>query len=119
MRKLRVISSGSGGSGGSGAVNELKTQQVVALLTVADEDPATIAPLADTPLGNILVFVNGLEIEIGNGVKTKDAYFSDDGGANAKAFAAIAAGDILYWVGSVSGYQLAVSDKIKYAYGDS
>ena len=64
-----------------------------------------------------MVFVNGLAVRVGDGVKTKDCYFSADDGATARAIAAIATGDKLFWVGSVAGYQLATTDLIDFDYG--
>ena len=116
MKLLRAISSGSGSAGPGGAVNELTKQDVVALNTVSDFDPATASGIVTIPLGAVAVFINGSEIEIGNGVKTKEAYFSSDAGITAKAINGVAVGDILYWVGSVAGYQLEITDKIRYLY---
>ena len=50
------------------------------------------------------------------GDKTGDCWFSSNGGTTAKALNAIAASDVLYWKGSVAGYQLAATDKITLAY---
>ena len=86
--------------------------------TAADFDLATPTNIAATPaLGSYVgATVNGIEVEIGDGVKTKDAYFSVDGGTTARAFGAIVAGDSLFWVGSVAGFQLESSDRISLNY---
>jgi hypothetical protein len=118
MKLLRAVSSGGGGGGG-GTVTQLLREDKVALATVFDFDPATASVVAGTPLGIIEVFVDGVEIEIGNAVKTKEAYFSSDGGTTAKAWGAATTGDVLYWVGSVSGYQLDITQKIRYLYASA
>jgi len=58
----------------------------------------------------IQVMVNGIQVTVGDGVKTKDCYFSGDGGTTARAIVDIVAGDSCYWMGSVAGYQLATTD---------
>ena len=53
---------------------------------------------------------------LGDGVKTTSCYFSGDSGANARAIADIAAGDELYWNGSIAGYELDASMKLDFNY---
>lgn len=77
---------------------------------------ATNTAIANTPYSRVKVYVNGLEVEVGDGVKTKDCYFSLSGGAVAKAWTAIAAGDYLYWCGDNTPYQLDNTDIITYEY---
>lgn len=60
--------------------------------------------------GYVQVMVNGIQVSVGDGVKTKDCYFSGDGGTTARAIVDIVAGDRCYWMGSVAGYQLATTD---------
>lgn len=85
--------------------------------TSADVDSTGIA-ITYTPFSDsvVTVKVNGIEVNLGDGVKTKDCYFSNDGGATAKAIADIEAGDILHWNGSVAGYQLDGDDDIDVSY---
>lgn len=93
-------------------------KDMTASLTTADFDEATTTALTFTP-GNdgfIEVLVNGLKETLGDGVKTKSCYFSADAGVTARAISAIVAGDKLYWVGSVAGYELATTDKIDFDY---
>ena len=88
--------------------------------TSADGDYAgitiTYTPYSDS---NVQVTVNGVGANLGDGVKTKDCYFSGDGGTTARAIADIAAGDGLYWNGSVAGYELETTDLIDIIYDAS
>ena len=63
----------------------------------------------------VQVFVNGVMADL-KANKSGDCYFSADAGSTARAFAAIAANDVLYWNGSVAGYQLDANDKITLVY---
>jgi hypothetical protein len=69
----------------------------------------------------VSVYVNGVQISVGDGVKTKDCYFSNDGGLTAKLSDDIIIGDLLYWsyVGDspVSGFNLnSITDKMTFIY---
>lgn len=96
------------------AANKFMTASV----TASDFDQACATTLVAAPArsGYLMVQVNGVTQELGDAVKTKDCYFSSDGGTTAKAIASLAAGDLLYWVGSVALYQLAATDKISFHY---
>ncbi len=96
----------------------VSNKDMAAEVTVADFDEACATGIAATPVRDsyVQVFVNGVKESLGSGVKTKSCYFSGDGGTTARTIAAITAGDKLYWVGSVAGYQLAVTDKIDLDY---
>jgi len=91
---------------------------MTASVTTADFQVATATTLTTTPANGsyIQVFVNGAKQNLGNAVRTKDCYFSVDGGATARAFSAIVAGDTLYWVASVSSWNLAATDLIDFDY---
>lgn len=93
-------------------------KNMTASVTTADSQPACATAIAATPAGGsyVRVVVNGLKQELGDGVKTLDCFFTADAGVTAKPMASIAAADVLYWVGSVAGYQLAVTDKIDFEY---
>lgn len=86
--------------------------------TSTNGDLAVSTVIAGTPANDsyVLVLVNGVGVEVGDGVKTKDSYFSSDSGVTAKTLANIASGDRLYWNGSIAGYQLATTDKVDYIY---
>ena len=79
-------------------------------------------PFADS---DVIVKINGIEINIGDGVNTSDCYFTDPTWAwyntegdqmIAKPIADIEAGDILIWNPSIAGYQLEPSDDIDIIY---
>jgi hypothetical protein len=91
---------------------------MTASATTTNEDLACATAMTATPASGsyVSVSVNGIEPEIGNGVKTKACYFSGDSGATARAFNAIVANDNLYWNGSIAGYQLATTDIISFEY---
>jgi len=91
---------------------------MAASVTAADFAQATATAIAATPVsdGHVGVDVNGLSVVVGDGVKTKDCFFSGDGGTTARAIAAIVATDTLHWVGSVAGYELDTSDVIDFIY---
>ncbi len=95
-----------------------QNKNMTASVTTADGQVATVTTVATTPIGDgyVEVSVNGLMVSLGDGVKTRDSYFSADGGTTARAISAIAAGDTLYWNGSIAGYQLATIDKIDFLY---
>ena len=82
--------------------------------TTNDGDTSGIT-ISNTPEGMVQVFVNGVLAELSH-LKTKDCYFSADGGTTARALNAIASADTLYWNGSVAGYQLEATDKITLVY---
>lgn len=74
--------------------------------------------ISNTPAnsGYVAVLVNGQQQVLGDGVKTKDCYFSVDGGTTARAISAIVSGDTLYWNGITSGWNLATTDIIDFDY---
>ena len=88
--------------------------------TVEDGDTTEIS-ITYTPFSDssVAVKVNGIEVNLGDGAKDSECYFSNDGGATAKLIADIEAGDILYWNGSIAGYQLDNTDDIDISYQKS
>jgi hypothetical protein len=96
--------------------NKGAVQGVSCVTTVLDNDPAVGINdvLAGTPAGNpaspsyVGVFVNGIQVLVGDGVQTTPCYFAADaaGATAARTYATIQAGDYLHWVGSVAGFQL-------------
>lgn len=99
-------------------------KNMAASVTAADHDLACATAITVTPVhvpsvnGNYIgVRVNGVGYTVGNGTRTAvDCYFSADGGATARAFSAIVATDLLYWNGSIAGFQLAITDKVDFIY---
>jgi hypothetical protein len=91
---------------------------MAASVTVSDKDLACATALVARPAtGYPFVFVNGAMQRLGG--LTEDCYFSADGGVTARTLGTlgnIAAGDLLYWNGSIAGFQLAVTDKITFDY---
>jgi len=106
------------GSGAGSVVDTASNKNMTASVTSADFQAACATTIAATPGldGYVSVLVNGVSEVLGDGVKTRSCYFSSDSGTTAKSIANIAAGDTLYWVGSVAGYQLAATDIIAFEY---
>ena len=107
------------GSGGP-AYDTTANKAMAASTTTADGQQACATAITTTPAGDgyVAVLVNGIQQVLGDGVKTKDCYFSSDSGSTARTIATITAGDVLYWNGSIAGYQLAAAtDVIDFNYG--
>lgn len=64
----------------------------------------------------VTVEVNGISVELGNGTKDKDVYFSSNGGSTAVRIEEIRAGDELIWNGSIAGYELTLEDEVNLIY---
>tara|TARA_R110002124_G_scaffold246820_2_gene411937 strand:- start:1051 stop:2259 length:1209 start_codon:yes stop_codon:yes gene_type:complete len=60
--------------------------------------------------------VNGISVELGDGTRDKDSYFSRDLGITAVLIVDIASGDQLYWNGIQSGFDLVSDDVINLIY---
>lgn len=102
----------------SAPVPTTSNKYMTAVVTTANGDVACNTAIASTPTndGFVLVLINADNPELGDGVKTKDCYFSGDSGVTARAFVDITTGDKLYWNGSIAGYQLAATDKVTFQY---
>ena len=100
--------------------NSVPTQSDKAKVPAATSgnDQDSTLTIAATPSGNgyVMVLVNGSMQELGDGVKTKDCYFTGDSGTTARAISAIVATDKFYWNGVISGFDLAVTDKVDFQY---
>jgi hypothetical protein len=82
-------------------------REMTSSLTEDDEAQACATGLAVTIPGWVLVLVNGMATKLGNGTKVGvECFFSGDGGYSARATGELTAGDLLYWNGSVAGFQL-------------
>lgn len=106
------------GSGTAAAFATAFNKAMAASLTTADFQAACATTLVSTPTsdGYVRVSVNGVGYTCGDGVRTKDCYFSSDSGTTAKTIANIAVGDTLYWVQSVAGFNLATTDVVDFEY---
>lgn len=119
---LLMIEAEGGGGGGVAetGVNTRVDYNKNPSATSSDEDTTgitiTYTPFSD---GAVIVKVNGLQVNLGNGAKDEAAYFSADGGTTAKSVADIAAGDTLYWIGSIATYELETDDDIDIVYDAS
>lgn len=73
----------------------------------------TYSPFHDS---YILVEVNGISVDVGDGVKTEAAYFSGDNGVTALSIEEIRNNDQLIWNGDIAGFQLEIGDDINFIY---
>lgn len=96
----------------------LDNKAMVAKVTTLDGDKATDTTVAKTPDSDSYVeaVVDGEQIEVGDGVKTKASYFSVNGGTTARNIIDIAIGDTYHWNGSVVTYELDTNDRIDFNY---
>lgn len=88
-------------SGIKAAVPTASDKELTPSASGAADGVTTGLTITSTPGGDgmVDVYVNGQLVELGQGVKTADCYFSADGGTTARAISAIASGDTLYWNG--------------------
>jgi len=86
-------------------------------ITEEDGDPTGVF-ISYTPFqdSNVQILVNGINVNLGDGIKTMACYFSADNGATARAIADITAGDQLHWNGSIAGYELDATDDVDIIY---
>jgi len=119
VRTTNASMCGCGGGGGGGAATQPTTanKNMAALTTVNDRDLATNSVVAFTPVGWMGVFVDGVLYVPGDATTEAPCYFSGDGGVTPRTAGSVAAGDHLYWVGSIAGFQLtAGTDVINFLY---
>lgn len=114
---LLLIESEGGGGVAETGVNVRADYNQTASATSSDED-TTGATITYTPFSDsaVIIKVNGLQVNLGDGAKDQACYFSADGGTTARAVADIAAGDTLYWMGSIANYELEADDEIDIVY---
>jgi len=113
-----------GGVFGGSMVLSPNDKFFTSLVTTTDGSLATNSTITNTPVNGCYVEVkyNGVEYEVGNGVKTKDFYFSGDNGVTARGFSSthtngqVQAGDKLYFNGSIAGFNLQTGFKISLLY---
>lgn len=116
---LMIEAEGGGGVAETGVATRSDYNQT-ASVTSSDGD-TTGATITYTPFSDssVIVKVNGLQVNLGDGAKDQACYFSADGGTTAKASVDIAAGDTLYWMGSIANYELESDDEIDIVYAAS
>jgi hypothetical protein len=87
-------------------------------LTTNGDNSSTGVSLSNTPnsYSRIQVFVNGQLQKLGDGSTTLDCYFSSDSGFTAKSLNSLSTGDILYWNGVITKYELNSQDEITVVY---
>lgn len=113
--------SSSSTSGSSGAVLSRANKRMPVRTTVHDGDRACDIAIARNLAdgASISILVNGVvESRLGDGTKLNaSCYLSGDGGYTARSLSDVQAGDVLYWNGSVAGYELdAAYDIIDFLY---
>ena len=88
-------------------------------VTTGDDSPTGVF-ISYTPYNDssVQVHVNGISVNIGDGVKTSQTYFSGDG-INSRFIKDITANDQLYWNGNIVGYDLDGLDEIDIIYDAS
>lgn len=94
-------------------------KNMVAVVTVNDNDVACNTGLAATPAANsfVVMEVNGMPAKAGNATKLAcEMYWSGDGGTTPRATGAVVAGDKPYWVQSVATFNLDINDVIDYIF---
>jgi len=98
------------------SVSTQDTASISGSALTADES-ATGLTISATPHENshVQVLVNGVGINLGNGAKSGDGYFSGDSNTSARSIADIASGDEFYWNGS-SAYELDSNDIVEFIY---
>jgi hypothetical protein len=106
------------GTGKLKAANPTSGDKARASAVTSGNYQTTGLAITKTPAGDkyVQIFVNGVKVVLGDGVRTKDCYFSADGGTNARAISAIVATDVLYWNGVPAGYDLDGDDIIDMDY---
>ena len=63
-----------------------------------------------------MFFVNGMQIEVGDGTKNAPVYLSDDNGVNALNFYQASPNSKFYWNSSIGGFDLETTDRITMRY---
>lgn len=86
-----------------------------AVTTAGNNALACPVPIQATPDGYVRVTVRGKVVDVGDGDKLADCFFSRDNGATALAFTDVRAGDLLYWNSLVS-FALELGDLIEFDY---
>ena len=124
---VKVVALSAGGAVGIPTIQRMSTDDKgwVALVTLIDGDQASINTLTNTPVDNsyIEVKVNGIEYEVGNGVITKTCFFANPatptlprGFSSGHVNGQVQTGDVLYWNGTVAGFELSAGWRVSLNY---
>ena len=113
-----LIESEGGGSNIAETGGSVRTDYNQTASVTSNDGDTTGATITYTPFSDsaVIVKINGLQTNLGDGAKDQACYFSADGGVTAKSSIDIAAGDTLYWMGSLAGYELDATDEIDLVY---
>lgn len=105
-------------TGASSGILTPADKELTPLPTAAANHQSTGIHISATPVpgSNVSVYVNGQRLAVGDGVRTKDCYFSADGGNSARAMLNIVAGDTLYFNSLIAGYTLSNVDRVTLDY---
>lgn len=105
-------------TGDVGSVPTQLDQFLVPLATSNLDFQNTGLQISQTPTANsgISVFVNGVRATLSDGDRSKEFYFSADGGVTGKFISDVATGDTLYFNALVAGYVLSALDLISLDY---
>lgn len=102
------------------AVLTQDNKDMPARVTVNDGDLACDTAITNTPSNDcyVMVMLNGRQQGVSDGPAdvNNPFYFSADGGTTARTISDIAAGDSIYFRGSVYGRQLNANDLISFNY---
>lgn len=96
----------------------LNKSEVTSATTISNDFNTGIR-ISGSPITNsyVGVSVNGLNVEVGNGVITSDCYFSSNGNSSGvRYFSGITSGDYFMWNTTISGYELDNTDKVSFYY---
>ena len=115
---LMLIESEGGGSNIAETGVSVRTDYNQTASVTSNDGDTTGATITYTPFSDsaVIVKINGLQTNLGDGAKDQACYFSADGGVTAKSSIDIGAGDTLYWMGSLAGYELDATDEIDLVY---
>ena len=99
-------------------------KSMTSIATSGDNSQASSDRISEVPKDGsyVEVKVNGIEYEVGNGVKTKACYFSGDGGVTARSFNSshvngkVSYYDLLYWNGDIAGFDIVPGWRISVNY---
>ena len=107
------------GGGGNCCCNKENIIYTDAVSTVGDahEMPQTLSLGLEPALGTgFMLFVNGVQMEVGDGVTTAPVYLSEDGGLTAINFSEATTSSQFYWNYTYAGFNLDSQDRLTLRY---